>query len=120
MSKDKILELENNTITEQCLENLVAQAQASFGASNQILMAPSQYNRILKFFGASGYEAYPEFNPTPWARAIRLTKRERKVAGLHTVLAKLNVFKNLTEDNLDEIKDKSIRRLRRAKWARYQ
>lgn len=108
------------TLDEQALEDLVKQSQAQFGLPTQIFASPSQYNSILTFFGTFGYESYPEYLPTPWARVIRLTKREKRVAALHTILAKLNVFKNLTEDNLDEIKDKSVRRLRRAKWARYQ
>lgn len=111
---------QGDVLTEECLENLVMQTQASFGAPNQIFMAPQSMSALLNFFRVPGHEIYPEYLPTPWARVARLTKREKKVASLHTILAKLNVFRNLSEDNLDEIKNQSIRRLKRAKWARYQ
>jgi hypothetical protein len=97
------------------LEKAAQVAMSNFGMPTQIMVPP-------KFFMMSGivFEVNPEYRGTPWASTARMTKREHAVAGLHTTLKKLGVFKKLSEDNLEEIKNKSIRRLKRARWARYQ
>ena len=66
------------------------------------------------------FEVNPEYRGTPWVSMARMTKREHAVAGLHTTLFKLGVFKKLSEDNMEEIKQITIKRLKKAKWARYQ
>lgn len=108
-------DLQGGVLTEECLENLVMQTQASFGAPNQIFMPP-------QFFMMSGFifEVNPQYHGTPWATTTRMTKREHAVAGLHTTLFKLGLFKKLSEDNMEEIKQITIKRLKKAKWARYQ
>lgn len=90
-------------------------ALSNFGTAPQFFMSP-------QFFMMSGtvFEMNPQYHGTPWASTSRMTKREHAVAGLHTTLFKLGVFKKLSEDNLEEIKAKTIKRLKRVKWARYQ
>lgn len=61
----------------------------------------------------------PEFAGTPWEDTSRMTKREVAVAKLHTFLAKLDVLK-LDEVEFEKLRLKSIKRLRRAKWAQYK
>ena len=66
------------------------------------------------------WEAYPEYSGTPWADTTRLSKREKAVAGLHTTLNKLNVFSKFAQGDFEFVHSMSIRRLKRAKWAKYQ
>lgn len=102
-------------ITLDELENAVMQAQASFGQANHIMMSTAQLNAFMSVFGGR----YSEFKHTPWEHADRLTKREYKVATLHAFLTKLKAFK-FTEEEFLEVRNKTVKRLKRANWARYQ
>lgn len=109
------VDIETSSLDPQAIQNAAAKAAASFGTPSQIFLPP-------QFFMMSGlvFDVNPQYRGTPWAYTSRMTKREHAVAGLHTTLFKLGVFKKLSEDNLEEIKVSTIKRLKRVKWARYQ
>lgn len=102
-------------LTEDDLEKMVASVTASFGKANQIFMAPNVFMSM-----GGGWEQYPEYSGTPWANTSKMTKREKAVAGLHTTLNKIEALKKLSSQDWENIRYASIRRLKRAKWARYQ
>lgn len=114
-SKTVSIDIETSPLDPTMIQNAAAKAAASFGAPTQIFMPP-------QFFMMSGlvFEINPQYHGTPWASTSRMTKREHAVAGLHTTLSKLGVFKKLSEDNLEDIKATTIKRLKKVKWARYQ
>lgn len=101
------------SLTQSILESAAKAAQANFGQANSIYMAPHVMSALWP-----AWEAHPEFSPTPWARKVPLTKRERKMATLQTFLDKLHVIRG--EEVHKEIYDTAVKRLKRAKWARYQ
>jgi hypothetical protein len=76
------------------------------------------------FMGGSlfgDWSRYKEFGLLPWAQADHnITKREYRVARLHVFLLNLKVLRNMTEENHIEFRNTAIKRLKRARWARYQ
>lgn len=113
--KTYTIDTETSSLTPDTIANAAQAALSNFGAPTQIFMPP-------QFFMMSGFifEINPEYHGTPWASVNRMTEREHAVAGLHTTLFKLGVFKKLSEDNIEGIKQITIKRLKKAKWARYQ
>lgn len=103
-------------ITEDDLEQMVAQAAASFGQANTLLMGHQQ---MIQMMNALNIHRYSEFKGTPWSNKDRLTKREYKVAQIHTFLTKIKVLK-FNDDEWEEIRFKTVKRLKRAKWAQYR
>ncbi len=101
------------TLTQSILEAAAISAQANFGAANTIFLSP----QMMSAFGGT-WVCHPEFSPTPWSSKDRLSKREIRVATLQTFLDKLHVIKG--EELHQEIYDVAVKRLKRAKWARYQ
>ena len=104
--------VEPGVLTVEMIEEAAEKSLANFGRpSNPIIFMPPG------FFMPS-WEQHPEYNGTPWATQDRLTKREHMVAKLHTTLKKLGVLKNISEEEFQEIRNKTVKRLKRAKWAR--
>lgn len=100
-------------LTIKDVEEAAAKCAAAFGQSNHMIIPASA---AMKF----GWGIFnPEYSGTPWADMLRMSKRQRIIAGLHTSLKKLGVFKNISEEEFMDIRHKSIKRLKRAKWARY-
>lgn len=97
------------------LEDLVKQMQASFGLPNHMYMSPQAINIMQGFM----VKVNPQYEPTGWAEISRLSVREHKVAMLHTILTKLKVIK-FDQTEWDIIINNSCKRLRKAKWARYE
>lgn len=99
-------------LSQDMLEAAAAKASSGAGKSSVIYMgSPFIISNM-------GWSQHPEYNGTPWAYRDRLTKREHAFAKLHTFLYKFKVLKNLSEDDHEQIKNISIKRLKRAKWAR--
>ena len=113
--KTTIIDVEQPSLTPDVISNAAQAALSNFGAPTQIFM-PTQFFMMSGIF----VEVNPEYRGTPWASIARMTKREHAIAGLHTTLFKLGVFKKLSEDNIEGIKQITIKRLKKAKWARYQ
>jgi hypothetical protein len=103
----------NTAFTSSDLEDLINRAQADFGRPSQIFMSPQTFNAMGQLWGSS-----TSFNLTPWENKWRITKREAKFAGLHTTIKKLGMLKG-SQVNVD-IYNSAVKRLKRAKWARYQ
>jgi hypothetical protein len=104
--------LEGGVLTEEMLEDAVAKSLANFGrpSFNPIIMSSMNMKGM-------GWSHNPEFTGTSWEDHYRISKRERKFAQLHVFLWKLKVLPN--EGN-NEIHETAVKRLKRAKWARYQ
>ena len=100
------------------IEKAAATAIASFGSPTQIYLPQ---NMIKPFFMMSGikYSAHPQYEGTPWAERDRLTKREHAVAKLHVFLYKLKALRNTDEAAFEDIKNLTVKRLKRARWAQY-
>lgn len=104
------------TLSVQDIEDAAAQAIANFGKPNFIMMplqAVQAYSHIMNF------DMHPEYAGTPWASMGKLSKREQRVAAVHTILKKLGALKNISEEEFNTIRHHSVKRLKRAKWARY-
>jgi hypothetical protein len=91
--------------------DLVITAQSSSGRSHIWLGSGSMLQTM-------DWSPYPEFRPTPWADFGKLTKREQKLAHLHTLLCKLNLLQKFDPSMWDELVATSRTRLKRAKWSR--
>jgi GH18 family chitinase len=100
---------------QSAIEAMAQQATASFGQANQIFMAPHVMKSIM---GIGGWSHSPEFAGTSWEDQYRMTKRERKFAQLHVFIYKLGVLPGGQINN--DIHEIAVKRLKRAKWARYQ
>lgn len=107
----------SSILTEQMLEDAVTSAAANFGSAQQFIFPASMMKQTMSAFYGSPWYPNPEYVGTPWADKVRLTKRERKIARLHKVLKDLGVLKKIDEPSFEEIKDKSVKRLKRAAWA---
>ena len=98
------------------LEDMVKKASGNFGMPSSLFMPQSS---LSSFFNIN-FDTHPQFAGTPWAFAkTRLSKRELVVAGLHTTLSKLGALKGIEDNEFVEIRNLSIKRLKRAKWAQY-
>ncbi len=108
------IDMTGGVLTEEMLEQAAQASLNNFGRpSNPIIFMPPA-------FFSGGWETHPEYRGTPWSTRDRLSKREHKVAAVHTLLKKLKVLKNLSDEDLINIKDLAVKRLKRAKWAQYQ
>ncbi len=96
------------------IEDIEAAAQAALNnfGKNPIIFMPPQ-------FFSMPWESHPEYSGTPYSTMGKLTKREQKVAALTTFLKKLKVLKNVSDEELVDIKNTTVKRLKRAKWAQY-
>ena len=88
----------------------VTQIFSNLGAFNGITILPNNFHVTVN----------SEYLGTPWAYTCRLTKREIVVAKLHTTLKKLNLLESLTSEQFDDFRWLCIKRLKKAKWAKYQ
>jgi hypothetical protein len=105
------IDIETSPLTQDMIESAANKALSNFGL-NPIIFMP------MNVMGVFGWEAHPEFSKTPWANRDRLTKRENKTAYLHVFLKKLDVLKKLSDDEIDEVVKTSVKRLKKAKWAK--
>jgi hypothetical protein len=48
----------------------------------------------------------------------RLSKHQHSVAKIHTILKKLGVLKNISEEEFQDIRNKTVKQLKLAKWAK--
>lgn len=106
-----IVDIESSSLTQDDLEKAAQVALNNFGR-NPIIMIPAGMITTMP------WQAHPQYAETPWAHKDRLTKREHAVAKLHTILTKLKVL-SFKEEEFYEIRKLSIKRLKRARWARY-
>jgi hypothetical protein len=102
-------------LTLEDLENAVEKSLLNFGPS-PLIMSPQNIQQLQQIYG---FVVNPEFSGCPWERITRITKRERKVAQLHLLLLKLKILSNFSQEELDNLVYLSAKRLKRAKWARY-
>jgi hypothetical protein len=100
-------------LTLEMLEEAAEKALANFGRPDPVVFMPPS-------FFLPNWEQHPEYHGTPWAQKDRLTKREHAVAKLHTTLKKLGVLKKVSEEEFQDIRNKTVKRLKRAKWAQAQ
>ena len=111
------LDTQGSTLSLQDLEDAVAKASAAFGQPNQIFMP------LQSFFMMNGTTYYPnpQYVGTEWAHINRPTKREHAFAKLQTFLVKMGLQKHLQDED-ERRADYRVaeKRLKRAKWARYQ
>ena len=107
-----------SVLIPQDIQNAIAKSMANFGASNPIIFSPQMMG--MSMGTTFTMTLHPEYLGTPWAEVSRMTKREHAVAKLHTFLSKLKVTKKFQDEDWEEVKNKSIKRLKRAKWAKYQ
>jgi hypothetical protein len=104
--------VEPGVLTVEMIEEAAEKALANFGRpSNPIIFMPPG------FFMPS-WEQHPEYRGTPWAMADRLTKNQHTVAKVHTILKKLGVLKNISEEEFQDIRNKTVKQLKLAKWAK--
>jgi hypothetical protein len=112
---DKTTVINTGTVlTEELIEQAAADMIANSGKSIPHMMIPNSWGSLYKFM------ENPQYEGLPWAVTTRLTKREHAVAKLHMFLFNLEVLKNLDITELEYIRNKSIKTLKKAKWARYQ
>ena len=106
-------------LTVDMLEKAAQAAAANFGTPTQMYFPPNLLRPLMSMSGwtTSTWSPNPQYAGTPWADRDRLTKREHAVAKLHTALKKLGALKGVDEQAFEEIKNKSVKRLKRAKWA---
>lgn len=109
------VDMVGDVLTPDILE---AAIQASLNNFCKLPPNPIIFMPLPAFF-SSGWEVNPQYSGTPWSTRDRLSKREHKVAAVHTLLKKLKVLKSLSDEELIDIKDLAVKRLKRAKWARY-
>lgn len=112
-------DIADGTAFAAILEAAAQSAANSFGRPNHIMMSPQNFGAFASAFGGGhGVIWHPEYTGTGWENKWRLTKRERKMAQLHVFLKKLRVLPDETVNA--EIKETAVKRLKRARWARYQ
>lgn len=97
------------------LEEMAQKSISNFGPS-PLLVSAQTLQQLHQIYG---FVVNPEFSGCPWAHIARITKRERKVAQLHLLLLKLKILSNFSQEELDNLVYLSAKRLKRAKWARY-
>lgn len=102
-------------LTLEDLEGAVQKSISNFGSS-PLLVSTQTLQQLQHIYRLV---INPEFAGSPWEHITRITKRERKVAQLHILLFKLKILSNLSQEELDNITYVSTKRLKRAKWARY-
>jgi hypothetical protein len=112
LEKTGVEDINIGSFLQSTIEAAAQAATANFGQANHIFMSPQMMTSM-------GWHANPEFIGTSWANKDRLSTRERKFAQLHILRWKLRVLPNDDEFNSD-IQTVVIKRLKRAKWARYQ
>ena len=107
-------------LTLKDIEDAAEAALKNFGKPDNIFFPPGLLKNIRGLSGSGSWYSpqHPEYTGTPWAHRDRLTKRERAVAKVHTFLKKLGALKHIKEEEFETIKDLSVRRLKRADWAR--
>lgn len=107
------IDAEDGVLTEKVLEDALSRAVANSGLTqrNPIIMSP-------QWAASMGWHAHPQFAGTSWEDQYGMTKRERKFAQLHVFIFKLGVLPPGQINN--DIHDVAVKRLKRAKWARYQ
>lgn len=110
MGNGQGLKSDEGVLTLEMLEEAAQKMMNNFGKpTNPIIFMPP--------VGFAGWEQHPQYHGTPWAMKDRLSKREHKLASLHVFLKKLNILKNMTDEEFEEVYKKSIKRLKRSKWA---
>jgi len=110
-------DIEDGSVLQTLIEAAAQSAASNFGKPSHIMMSPQNMGAFMGTF--SNITFNPEFEGTGWDNKWRLTKRERKFAQVHVFLKKLRVLPNDDAFNT-EIKDLAVKRLKRARWARYQ
>ncbi len=99
------------------LENAAAQAAANFGRPTMIF---GNVTVLQSFFNGS-YLSNPQFEGTEWAHMYKLTKRQEAFAKLQVFLVKIGLQRHLEDEEARRADcDLAVKRLKRAKWARYQ
>lgn len=116
-SRGVILDKEISTLDIDTISKAIDASLANFGQPTNMLV---NHQMLSGYFNISAPTWYPnpEYSGTPWAVRFRLTKRDHVVAKLHTTLHKLKVLRKLSEQDMEDIVLKSVKRLKRAKWAR--
>ena len=112
--------VEPGVLTEEMIEEAAQKALANFGKADSLLFPPGLLKSIRGLKGSGNWYTpqYPEYSGTPWAHRDHLNKREHTIARLHTFLKKLGALKHIKEEEFESIKDLSVKRLKRANWAR--
>ena len=96
-------------MTEESLEEAALKALQNFGRPTVLM--PMNMSHM-------GWSPNPEFAGTSWEDQYRMSKRERKFAQLHVFIYKLGILPGGQINN--DIHELACKRLKRAKWARYQ
>lgn len=102
--EDDLIHPATPAFTQQQLEDAVAKSVANFGRPHILLASPL-------FF---------DYEKTPWKSCWHLTKREKVVSKLQVFLFDLNILNKWEKEDIDTLVSISRKRLKRAKWARYQ
>jgi hypothetical protein len=98
----------DRVLSEKDLEDMVSQSLANFGKPT--ILTPMNMSHM-------GWYPNPEYSGTSWEDQYRMSKREHAFARLHVFLWKLKVLPNEGNRELHQL---AVKRLKRAKWARYQ
>lgn len=113
-------EVDSGALTLDMLEKAALAATKNFGKPQQLIFPMGAGTTIFR--GALlHWDIHPEFAGTGWAAKSRLSKRERAFAHLQVFLIKFGLQKHLQDDNLRKADfEYAEKRLKRAKWAKYQ
>lgn len=117
LGKTISIDIETSGLTQDDIENAAAAAIANHGQATQIFMP------LQSFFMMTGKHilSQPQYEGTEWQHMYKMTKREHAFAKLQVFLTKIGLQKHLQDD--DERRADCYlaqKRLKRAKWARYQ
>lgn len=108
------VDMGGGTLTVDMIENAAIAAASNFGQPNHIFLP-------INVLSSMGWSNHPEYEGTEWEHYARITKREHAFAKLQCFLLKFGLQKHLDEPD-DRRADAQLatKRLKRAKWARYQ
>lgn len=111
------VDYETSPLSMDDIENAAAKAAANFGHANTMFIP---MNPILIFQGTA-WVANPQYTGTEWMHYNRISKREHAFAKLQCFLLKFGLQKHLEDDDARRADaNLAAKRLKRAKWARYQ
>lgn len=111
------VDIETTGLSLKDIEDAAAKSAASFGQASQIF-APLQ---SFFMFQGTAWAANPQYTGTEWMYYNRITKREHAFAKLQCFLLKFGLQKHLEDDDARRADaNLAAKRLKRAKWARYQ
>ncbi len=113
-------QVDSGVLTLDMLEKAAQSAINNFGKPQQLIY-PMGMGKTIFNSGLLHWDIHPEFAGTGWAAKSRLSKRERAFAHLQVFLIKFGLQKHLQNEDERKVDCERVqKRLKRAKWAKYQ